>query len=186
MPKIILASTSPRRRELLSSLGIEFEVVPSLKEEVVDETLDFHEVVMDLAQLKSEDVATNYPNHLVLGFDTLVIYKDHILGKPKDRKDAKRMLSMLSGKSHVVMTGCSLTYKGKTTRFYDETVVHFNVLSDSEVETYLDTKEPFDKAGAYGIQGHAARFVNGIEGDYYTVMGMPISKLYNYLKLYRD
>lgn len=175
---IILASASPRRQELLTLLDLEFDVIPSQVDEVIDPTMTDGDIVMDLAKQKAKDVATMYPEHIVLGFDTIVVKDHHILGKPEDDEDAKKMLTVLSNTVHQVLTGVAIYKSGKITTFYESTDVFFKRLTDLEISSYLDTKEPFDKAGAYGIQGKGARFVSKIVGDYYTVMGVPLHKLY--------
>lgn len=175
---IILASASPRRQELLKLLDLDFEVIPSKVDEVIDSTMSDGDIVMDLAKQKAQDVAAIYPKKIVLGFDTIVVKDHHILGKPKDDIDAKKMLRVLSNSIHQVLTGVAIYKGGKITTFYETTDVYFKQLTDNEIISYLDTKEPYDKAGAYGIQGKGAKFVTKIVGDYYTVMGVPLHKLY--------
>ena len=180
--KFILASQSPRRQELLKFLDIDFITVSSDVDEIIEDGVPFEQVVMDLAELKAKHVAKDYPDHVVLGFDTLVIFNHQALGKPNDRKEAFQMLRMLSGKTHTVLTGCAVVTATDTITFYDQAEVTFSSLSDIEINEYLDTDEPFDKAGAYGIQGYGARYVRMIKGDFYTVMGLPIHKLYQTLR----
>lgn len=177
----ILASQSPRRKELLALLEVEFNIVTSDVIETIDPQLKDFEVVMDLAKQKAEDIAKKHPQKVVLGFDTIVVKDHHILGKPKDDKDAFKMLRLLSNTKHQVLTGVAIIYKGKPHLFYSETNVYFKELSDREILNYIETKEPNDKAGAYGIQGFGAKFVSKIEGDYYTVMGLPVHMLYEKL-----
>ena len=135
-----------------------------------------------LADLKASTAAKIFPESLIIGCDTVVLLGDEIMGKPKDREDAHRMLRALSGQTHSVLTGCSLYYGKQTTVFTTETLVTFYPLSDAEIEAYLDTGEPFDKAGAYGIQGKGSLLVKEIEGDYFNVVGLPVAGLSRQLK----
>jgi len=180
--KYILASQSPRRKQLLEYLEIDFITISSDVEEVVEEGIPFEQVVQDLAALKAKHIAKDYPGYTVLGFDTLVILDNEALGKPKDRKDAFDMLQSLSGRTHTVLTGCAIVCNDDVQTFYDCAEVTFNDMTDEEINEYLNTEEPFDKAGAYGIQGYGARYVNYINGDFYTIMGLPIQKLYKILR----
>lgn len=179
---LILASGSPRRSELLKLITEDFEVIPSDCEERIDTALSPVETVKALAVQKAEFVSQKYPDKIVIGADTTVFYGGAPLGKPKDKADAKRMLSMLSGKKHTVITAVSIAKGGKTeTVFAEETEVEFYPLSESEIDGYINTGEPMDKAGAYGIQGKGALLVKRIDGDYYNVMGLPVAKLYREL-----
>lgn len=180
--KYILASSSPRRKELLQYLDIDFSIDSSDIEEVLDETISNEELVMSLAYQKAWDVSKRHKDVYVLGFDTLVVLDGKPLGKPKDRMDAFTMLKSLSGQKHLVLTGCAIINNEYKDLFYDYAEVIFNKMSDSEINEYLDTNEPFDKAGAYGIQGFGAKYIRYIKGDYYSVMGMPLQKLYNKLR----
>ena len=182
MNKFVLASGSPRRKELLAFLDIDFTIEVSDICEDLKETLSFPEIVMDLAFQKAQHIAKNHVDTYVLGFDTLVISNNQALGKPKDRLDGFNMLKELSGESHLVLTGCAIVYNDTVDTFYDGATVHFNRMTDTEINEYLDTNEPFDKAGAYGIQGYGAKYIKKIEGDYYSVMGVPLQKLYNKLR----
>ncbi|MFK5884181.1 MAG: Maf family protein [Candidatus Izemoplasma sp.] len=182
MFKVILASASPRRKELLALLDLEFTVHPSNAEEIINNELSFEDVVIDIAKIKALDISKLYPNEYVLGFDTLVIHNNKALGKPRDEADAYKMLKELSGDTHRVLTGVCIIKGDYINTFYNDALVTFNELTDSEIEDYIKTKEPMDKAGSYGIQGHGAKFVNKVNGDFYTVMGLPISKLYHELK----
>lgn len=177
--KIILASQSPRRKELLKLLDIDFTIKASDICEDLKEGLTNEELVMDLAFQKAEVILQENSDSVVLGFDTLVILDGEPLGKPKDRNDGFTMLRSLSGKKHRVLTGCAIITKSSKDVFYDYADVFFNDMTDNEINEYLDTDEPFDKAGAYGIQGYGARYIKKVEGDYYSVMGMPLQKLYN-------
>ena len=185
MKQIILASASPRRRELLSLIFPEFDVIPSHAEEELSLPSDVtaEEEPELLARCKALDIAASHPDALVIGSDTVVILpgtegeKDLILGKPTSKEDAFRMLRLLSGKRHYVVTGCALAHQGQLRSFRVKTAVDFYPLSDEEITAYIATGEPMDKAGAYGIQGKGALLVKGIEGDYYTVMGLPVAAL---------
>lgn len=180
--EFILASNSPRRNELLKLLDIKFTVLASdICEEIMND-LTNEEVVMDLALQKAKHISGLHPNHYVLGFDTLVILNNTPLGKPVDDQDAFRMLKALSGKTHTVLTGCAIVKGSFEEIFYDSAEVEFAELTDDEIYQYIASKEPFDKAGAYGIQGIGAKFIKKINGDYYSVMGMPVHKLYHRLK----
>lgn len=182
MKKFILASASPRRTELLQFLNVDFKVDPSKIEEIIDESITNEELVMSLAFQKAKDVSSRYEDEYILGFDTLVVLDGKPLGKPKDREDAFKMLKSLSGRKHVVVTGCAILRGEYQDTFYDYAEVVFNDMSIDEISEYLDTKEPYDKAGAYGIQGFGARYIKYIKGDYYSVMGMPVQKLYNKIR----
>ncbi|MCF7924350.1 MAG: Maf family protein [Candidatus Izimaplasma sp.] len=180
--KVILASKSPRRKELIKLLNIKASTIPSHIEEVIDLSLDHNEIVMDLAFQKALSIFKDHKDEMVLGFDTLVIIDNEILGKPKDKEDAKKYLKKLSGKTHKVITGCALIKKGYSSSFYSSALVKFYEMSDKEIDEYIDTSEPFDKAGAYGIQGHGAKYIESINGDYYAVVGFPLAKIYQELK----
>lgn len=180
--KLVLASNSPRRQELIKLLDMEYIVVSPNVEEVNDLSLSHEELVMDLAFQKALAVFKNHKEDIVLGFDTLVIIDDLILGKPKSEEEAKHFLQILSGKTHKVLTGCAIIKKGYSKSFFTQSLVTFWDLTEAEIDQYISTKEPLDKAGAYGIQDHAARFVKSINGDYFTIVGFPISKLYQELK----
>lgn len=176
-PTIILASTSPRRRELLASAGVEFTVVPSHAEEVADDSLPAADIAMTNARLKAQAVEADHPDELVIGADTVVALDGHVYGKPRDDADAQRMLSELSGQTHVVITGVSLV-KGEHSRtFAEQTLVTFKQLSPKQIAEYVATGEPADKDGAYGIQGLGGALVNHIEGDYNNVVGLPADRL---------
>ncbi len=186
--KIILASASPRRRELLTQIGLTFEIKVSDVEEHVTTTVP-SEVVQELSRQKAEAVLavceTFEEPLVVIGADTIVACDGQILGKPKDEEDAARMLRMLSGRSHQVYTGVTFAYKGKKREiysFYEATTVHFATMTEAEIQTYLSTKDPMDKAGSYGIQGFCARYITGIEGDYNNVVGLPVCRVYQELK----
>ncbi len=174
---VILASKSPRRQELLKYITDEFAVIPSQCEENVPDGLDADNVPEFLAVQKALDVAKSHPDDLVIGCDTVVICGGIILGKPKDKLDAFRMLCTLSGRTHKVVSGVCLCLKGKTMSFSQTTDVSFYSLKEEDIIKYIDTENVLDKAGSYGIQDGAALFVEGISGDYYNVVGFPIAKL---------
>lgn len=185
MKKIILASNSPRRREILGNF-IDFEAV---KAEVSEDNVFFKSpqtLVMALAFEKANSVAEKYEEAIVIGADTVVEIDGEILGKPKSRDDAGRMIKKLRGRSHKVITGFAIIDMSLDKKYmdYEVTEVVFKDLSDEEVETYLNKAEYMDKAGAYGIQDEAALFVDRIEGDYLNIVGFPISKIYTVLKNY--
>jgi len=179
---LILASKSPRRKELLSIITADFEIIPAVGEEKADKSLPPDKYVCELARHKAEEIWTKYPNDIVIGADTVVAVNGEILGKPQDAPDAKRMLNLLSGTEHHVYTGVCILSQNKNVLFAEDTKVKFFKLSDKETDDYIATGEPFDKAGAYGIQGIGALLVRGIEGDYYNVMGLPVGRLARELK----
>lgn len=182
---IILASASPRRRELMSLLDISFKVVVSDADETADASLPPYFTAEALSLKKAAAVSKNIAtSSVIIGADTIVVLGDKILGKPKDENDARAMLKSLSGKWHSVISGVTVldTARAKSESFYVETKVKFIALSDKEIDEYIKTGEPMDKAGSYGIQGRGAKFIEKIEGDYFNVVGLPISRLYAVLK----
>lgn len=179
---VILASGSPRRRELLEQIGIQPIVRPSGIEEKVASSVP-EEVVMELSLQKAEDVAVQAPEHtLILGADTVVAVDREILGKPESHEDAAEMIRKIGGRSHQVYTGVTLIYKGeKESRgvtFAEKTEVQVYPLTEEEITGYVRTEEPMDKAGAYGIQGAFAAYIEGIHGDYTNVVGLPVGRVY--------
>lgn len=178
MPKIILASASPRRKELMELAGYDFEVICADIVEVVPEEAMPQEVVMSLALQKAQAVAAEHKEAVVIGSDTVVALDGKILGKPHSEQEACEMLRSLSGRTHKVFTGVAIVYGGKVKNFFDETDVEFYSLGDDEIKKYVATGEPTDKAGAYGIQGKGSVLVKRINGDFFSVMGLPIAKLY--------
>ena len=178
---IILASASPRRQELLAYITDEFKVMPSGVEEIVPKGLAAQKQPQYLSRLKACDIAKSYPNDTVIGADTSVILRNEILGKPKDRDDARKMLLNLSGRVHKVITGCTVIKNGEIKSFSVVSRVKFQKLSKAQIEAYLDTDEPYDKAGSYAVQGRAGAFVQWIKGDYFNIVGLPIAKLKKYL-----
>lgn len=174
---LILASASPRRKELISLICDDVRIIPADVDESIPTSTKPEEVAELLAIRKAEHIAKQFPRETVIGCDTTVIVDNTILGKPKDADDARRMLSLLSGKSHTVITGCAICKDGHSVSFSQNTQVTFYSLSEEEIADYISTGEPMDKAGAYGIQGKGSLFVKEISGDYFNVVGMPIARL---------
>jgi septum formation protein len=177
-PSLILASASPRRRELLAQAGFSFEVIPTDVPEVRKPGEDPIRFVTRLAREKAEAVAATHavaPDTLVLGADTIVVVDEQVLGKPQDAADAGRMLRLLSGQTHQVITGLCLARGRERQRAAEVTFVRFVTLSDQEIDGYIATGEPLDKAGAYAIQGRAGRWVPRIHGCYFNVVGLPLA-----------
>ena len=186
MKNIILASASPRRRELLDTVGIPFSVCPSQGEEQIRGSSP-KEVVEELSEQKAREVFLKTSGEvLVIGADTVVAAEGNILGKPKNRKEAIQMLKKLQGASHEVYTGVTMLSRDENGEqqktFHVMTAVEFYPMSEEEIESYVETGEPMDKAGAYGIQGKAGIFVKEIRGDYNNVVGLPVARLYQELK----
>ena len=208
--RLVLASASPRRRELLSQIGLEFTVMPSTKEENA-KTTEAGALVQELSRQKAVDIweqlsggqgqnpdadqeqiaeetqepnlnGKRQPELLVIGADTVVCCEGKILGKPHSREAAAEMLTALQERSHEVYTGVTLYSQSETVTFFECTQVEFYPMTEVEISEYIDSKEPMDKAGAYGIQGLGARFVKGIRGDYNNVVGLPVGRLYQELK----
>jgi septum formation protein len=183
---LILASSSPRRAKLLKDAGLDFIVEPSLIDESIDEEkLKPSEIVLQLAKMKALQVALKYPNDVVIGADTIVVYENEILGKPKDEEDAYRMLKKLSGERHVVYTGVALTRGEQLISFVSEAEVSMKELSDLEIKNYIQTNEPMDKAGAYAIQGEGGNLVDHYKGDFFTIVGLPLKELMENLKKFK-
>jgi len=184
--KFILASKSPRRSSILKDIGLKFDVLESSVDEGnISKDIDPKIYVQELAMLKSSSVAADVgKGYIVIGADTVVVNNGEIIGKPKDFEDAFNMLSSFKGSSHMVYTGISVTNSSdmKTVTDYCETKVFFSDMTDSEITDYINTYKPFDKAGAYGIQEYAGVFVEKIDGDFFNVVGLPLSRLYKLLK----
>ena len=182
--KIVLASTSPRRKELLGSTGLDFEAVASSYEE--DMTLDLppRELAKHLSRGKAETVAEKFEDAIVIAADTFISYNNKVLGKPHTPERAKEMLGALSGSVHSVITGFAIidTKIGRLHSDYTETKIHFKTLSGDEIDAYVATGDPLDKAGAYGVQGLAAGFIDHMEGDYSNVVGLPVSDVMKVLE----
>ena len=174
---IILASASPRRKELLSYAVDSFKIIPANTPEIIPEGVALEDCPAEIALQKAREVSRLYPGSLVIGCDTVVIIDGNILGKPKDKEEAYEMLSLLSGKTHCVITGCALCFNGKEHIFSEITKVTFYPLSKHEILTYIESGEPFDKAGAYGIQEKGSVLVEKIEGDFFNVVGLPVARL---------
>ena len=175
--KLVLASKSPRRSEILKNAGIDFTVRVADADETIPDGTKPCDAVVFLAARKAMAVE-RADDEVVLGADTVVVLDDKILGKPKNKDDAFNMIKMLSGRVHSVFTGVCAIGDGISLTFAEETKVEFYPLSDDEINEYIDTDEPYDKAGAYGIQGLASKFISGIQGDYFNVVGLPISSVY--------
>ncbi|MEW6661366.1 MAG: Maf family protein [Bacillota bacterium] len=184
--RLILASASPRREQLLRQIGLNFEVIPSQVDETVPaEMSENHGIlVQGLALKKAASVARHLSNGLVIGADTIVVRNRDILGKPTSRAEAVEMLERLSGQSHHVFTGIALVdaASGRCRKAFQQTEVFFRQLSLAEIEAYVNTGEPMDKAGAYGIQGMGSLLIEKISGCYYNVVGLPLTKLAELLK----
>ena len=173
----ILASQSPRRRELLAMLGLEFEIFTADIDETMDPALSAEQAVAAVCERKARAVGEGHPGRLIVAADTIVVVDETILGKPHCEDEARQMLHSLSGRSHTVMTGFCLWRDGACETHVETTKLWFRDLSDGEIDAYVATGSPMDKAGAYGIQDQAAVFVQRLEGDYYNVMGLPLCAL---------
>lgn len=190
LPLLVLASSSPRRKELIKYLGLPVEISPSGAEENIESQWSAAEAVEQLALLKAKDVASlresSAEREIVIGADTVVVYNETILGKPKDEADAVRMLSMLQGQPHEVYTGvaCIDVQTGLTVVRHRRTQVWMRALSEAQIARYVATGEPMDKAGSYGIQGYGAAIVDRIEGCFFNVVGLPVSLLVEMVKEY--
>ena len=180
---MILASQSPRRRELLSLITEDFRIIPAKSEEVLPEKISPEDAVVLLSEQKAEEIYRENRGEIIVAADTVVAIDGRILGKPADEKDAFAMLKTLSGRTHEVFTGvCVIFANGRKERFFEETKVEFYELSDGEIAEYIKSGEPMDKAGAYGIQGKGALLVKRIDGDYFNVVGLPVARLLRVLK----
>lgn len=179
---MILASASPRRKEILENFGFSFKTIVKNIDETSDKTRA-EEKILEIAEKKARAAAIDFPDENVVGADTVVVVDGKILGKPKDEKEAFSMLKSLSGRSHEVITAFSFININKNISYsdYEITKVYFKNLTDDEINWYINTKEPMDKAGAYGIQGKGAFFVEKIEGDFFSVMGFPLGKFVRFL-----
>ena len=179
--KIILGSRSPRRRELLTKLGYDFKVIVSNISEA-EEGQAPEDMVMQNALKKAEQIAQDNPDDLVICADTIVVFEDAVLGKPKSPEHAKAMIELLQNNVHRVLTSVVCIYKNHIEKFTEETKVTVIPMTADQIDEYVNTTEPYDKAGAYAIQGIFAKFVSKIEGDYYNVMGLPICRLYQVIE----
>ena len=182
LPKLVLASGSPRRSEILNSVGWEFtkHVADINETELADEMPDAY--VLRLAREKAEAVAVGFPDDIVLGADTTVVIGGQIIGKPVDLADALRMLTMLAGNWHEVLTGVAVVANGETRSAIQRTRVKFAPMDDAEIAFLAERGDPLDKAGAYAVQAQAALFIEGIEGDYWNVVGLPVNLVYELIK----
>ena len=179
---IILASASPRRRELMKYITDDFTAVSLDCDETLPDDIKPMEASEYLAVLKAKAAAEKYPDSVVIGCDTTVILGDKILGKPKDKEQCIADISVLSGNTHQVVTGCVIICGDKIVSFSEVTDVTFRKLTESEITAYADTDEPYDKAGGYGIQGKGSELIQSINGDFFNVVGLPVGRLFNELK----
>ena len=184
MKTIVLASSSPRRKEILEKSGLSFVIDPSSFEEDMNQNLGSAELVKVLSLGKAKDVAKRHKNAIVIGADSIICLNRKVLGKPHTKGEAIRMLSELSGSIHSAITGFTMidTDSGKTFTDSVETKIYFRKLTEEEIEKYVETGEPLDKAGAYAIQGKGAMFVKKIEGDYFNILGLPLNDVIRALK----
>ena len=178
--ELILASQSPRRRELLGLFKIPFTVRVADVDEAMDPEKSPFDEVARVSRQKALAVSRN-PEDVVIGADTIVVCEGKVLGKPRSEEEAKEMLRLLSGRDHQVMTGCTVLHGGSCSSFTEVTDLHFRELGEQEIEKYVASGEPMDKAGSYGIQGGAALFCEQMVGDYYNVMGLPVCRLWKVL-----
>lgn len=183
---IILASASPRRRELMGIITPDFTAVSIDADETLPDNINPLTASEYLAEIKASAAAEKFPDSIVIGCDTTVICGGEILGKPKNKEECRRFMNMLSGRTHQVATGCCIISKDKKTSFTEITEVTFRQLSAEEIEEYISTDEPYDKAGGYGIQGKASLLIEKINGDYFNVVGLPVSRLNQALILYKE
>ena len=179
---IILASASPRRKELLGHIINDFKIVPSSIEETVPDNLPLTEHAVYLSTQKALDVFKDHNEDIIIASDTTIVFKNEIYGKPKNKEDAKRMLTSLSNNTHLVITGVCVASKNRTISFSSVNEVEFYELSESEIDEYLTHDEYKDKAGSYAIQGKANLFVKSIKGDYNSIVGLPVAQLNRVLK----
>ncbi|MED4225064.1 Maf family protein [Neobacillus cucumis] len=182
MQNLILASSSPRRKELLENLRLSFSISSSEVDESFDPKLTPEEVVMELAERKAQVVFQKNPDAFVIGSDTVVVADNQILGKPADEAEAISMLKRLSGRQHEVFTGVAILSATGIMKFFERTEVWFWELTDEDINAYVQSGEPFDKAGAYGIQKLGSMLVRKINGDYFAVVGLPVSRTIRELK----
>ncbi|HLB10352.1 MAG TPA: Maf family protein [Gemmatimonadaceae bacterium] len=181
-PRVILASASPRRRELLDLVGIAYDVEPADIDETYGDGEEAAAHAERLAREKGATIAARNPDAVVIAADTIVVIDGLVLGKPRDEADAARMLSMLGGQTHVVLTAVAVMYRGHVRSGVESVLVTFRALDRERIGAYIATSEPMDKAGAYGIQGFGATLVERIDGDYFAVMGLPLARMVDLLQ----
>ena len=184
MSRLILASKSPRRKQLMDELGVPYEIIIADIDEKIDLNNNLVNEIEKLSFLKALKVFNDNKDAVVIGADTIVVVNDKVLGKPIDEEDAYNMLKLLENNTHQVITGVSIISSNKSESFSVISDVTFNSMTDEEIKEYISTKEPMDKAGAYAIQGIGSKFIKCINGDYYAIMGLPISEVYRKLKNY--
>ena len=184
MTRIILASKSPRRKELMELLKIPFEIIVSDIDEQIDYSNDLVKEIEKLSYQKANAVHEDNKDALVIGSDTIVKIGNDVLGKPHSLDEARKMLKKLSNNTHEVVTAVTIIYKDEIDTFSSVAEVTFYPLSDEEIEEYIHTNEPMDKAGSYAIQGDGSKFIKSINGDYYSIVGLPIAKVYHKIKKY--
>lgn len=184
MNRLVLASNSPRRKELLKDLGYAFEIIPSNINEDINLNNPIQDEIEKLSFNKALSVFKDNKDAIVVGSDTVVILDNKIYGKPKNKEEAKVMLQTLRNKTHIVLTSVSIISNKQSETFSVSTEVEFDDISDDEIEKYIDEENVLDKAGAYAIQGLAKKFIKSINGDYFTIMGLPVHELYVRLKKY--
>ena len=185
--RFILASKSPRRKEILKKINLQFKVIDSnVDESIISDNISPEKYCVSLADLKASNISKLNPNYTVIGADTIVSFNNKILNKPKNFKEAKEMLSLLSDNTHTVISGVSLKneFLNINENFYDISLVSFYKLSENEINYYINNYKPFDKAGSYGIQDYAGLFIKNIQGSYHNIVGFPVSKFYQIIKKY--
>lgn len=188
--KIILASKSPRRKELLNTLHVDYDIEPAISDEIYKDNLSSTDQCIDIAYNKALEIFNNHKNEdlIVIGVDTVVIVDNEILGKPKDRMDAYRMIKLISNRSHLVVSGYSILVRQnkeeKIIKGYDSATVFVDNLTDNEINSWLDEDTYMDKAGAYAIQQSFGKYISSTNGDYNSIVGFPLNKIYNELKKY--
>ena len=181
--KIILASQSPRRAEILRMIGVNFKVDSSNINEEMNQKIEQNEIVMNISKAKAEKISHKYPDNIIIGADTIVVYNEKIFGKPKDKNESRKMLKALSGDCHKVITGVTIMNKklGVLKNFSESTKVFVQKIPSKQIEFYVNNYNTLDKAGSYGIQEWFSVYIKKINGCYYNVMGLPVSKLYKHL-----
>lgn len=184
MNKIILASKSPRRKQIMEMLNIPFEIIVADIDEKINNKNNLRMEIERISFLKAMKIFNDNKDSIVIGSDTIVTINNEILGKPKDKQEAKHMLSLLSNNVHQVITAVTILSNKESETFSTISDVYFNDMSEKEIDEYIETNEPIDKAGAYAIQGIGAKFINKINGDYYSIMGLPLSELNKRIQKY--